>query len=245
MKSTSVVVLVPVLDRPRLIRPLLESLETSAVRERGEGWTVRALFIATPGDRRELLELERVGADHVIAPFAANARGQYARKINHGVEVTDETWMLLAADDLRFHPGWLRSAIDAHIQTGALVIGTNDLGNATVIRGDHATHSLVHRHYVAQGTVDTPGVLLHDGYDHNSVDVEFVETAKARHEFAFAADSHVEHLHRLWGKSQMDATYRKGLRNATADRRLMLSRRRLWGGAPRQPRGPKIHGRWP
>lgn len=232
--------LVPVLDRPQLVKPLLGSLQESTLRDQADGWSVRALFIATAGDTRELKALEAAAAEYVVAPFAGNVRGQYARKINHGLRVTNEQWLLLGADDLAFHPGWLRAAINVHIRTGALVIGTNDLGNPTVMRGDHSTHPLVHRDYAELGTIDQPGILYHEGYDHNSCDVEFVETAKARAQFAFAADSHVEHLHRLWGKAPIDATYRKGLRNANADRKLMLSRRRLW--ATRQhSRGPKIH----
>ena len=238
----SLAALIPVLDRPQLVKPLTESFHASWLAE--TGWRARLLFIATPGDTREIRALEDASADYIIAPFGGNARGQYAKKLNHAITLTEETWLFLGADDLAFHPGWLRAAIDVHIATGARVIGTNDLGNATVIRGEHATHSLVHRDYIEQGTIDDPSRLLCELYDHNSVDVEFVETAKMRGEFAFARDSRVEHLHRLWGKAPIDATYRKGLRNATADRRLMLSRRHLWRTL-HHVRGPKVHGRWP
>ena len=32
--------------------------------------------------------------------------GDYAKKMNRGLELTSDPFLLLAADDLRFHPGW-------------------------------------------------------------------------------------------------------------------------------------------
>jgi hypothetical protein len=44
--------------------------------------------------------------------------------------------------------------------------------------GRHSTHSLVTRDYVERfGTIDEAGVVLHEGYPHEFVDDEFVQTA--------------------------------------------------------------------
>jgi hypothetical protein len=86
---------------------------------------------------------------------------------------------------------------------------------------------------VKLGTIDESGKLLHEGYDHNSCDVEFIETAIHRDQFTFASESVVEHLHPLWhrGRVKRDAVYNKGLRHATMDRMLLNRRRHLWGGS--------------
>jgi hypothetical protein len=78
------------------------------------------------------------------------------------------------------------------------------------------------------GTVDEPGRLLHEGYGHNFVDNELVETAKTRDAWTFAADSIVEHLHPSWGKAERDQTYNIGRARFDADRRYFQRRQRLW-----------------
>lgn len=227
----SVAILIPVLDRPHRVAPLIESLNLSVEAERAEGWDVDAVFVCSPGDRGELAALKARG---YLDPLIVD--GGYARKVNEAARLIDADWFLTAADDLHFHPGWLTAAIAKHEETGALVIGTNDLANPTVTSGRHATHSVVHRDYLELGTIDDPTRLLHEGYDHNSVDCEFVETAQARGMFAHAAGSVVEHLHPTFNRSvRRDATYRKGMRHAAADKRLFHRRRHLWGYLGAEP----------
>ncbi len=230
--TPTLVALVPVLDRRQNVRPLVDSFAASLV---GENVEASMLFLASPDDDAEIAELETCGVWHEVVPWANGPR-DYVRKMLWGVARTTSDWILLAADDLRFHRGWFRAAVDVHIRTGCLVIGTNDMANPTVIRGDHATHPLVHRDYVQQGTIDNPDELLHSGYCHNSVDCEFVETAKARGQFAHAHASLVEHVHPTFVRGmKRDATYRKGLEFAMRDKQLFRRRRRLWDpDAPRE-----------
>jgi hypothetical protein len=108
------------------------------------------------------------------------------------------------------------------------VVGTNDLGNQRVIVGEHATHSLVSRAYIARGSIDDPSRLLHEGYSHCFVDDELVATARARGAWVFAHDSFVEHLHPAWGKGPADPTYAAGARSFAHDRRLHRARSVLW-----------------
>jgi hypothetical protein len=218
----SVAVLIPVLGRPHRVAPLVESLNLSVEQERSEGWIVRTVFVCTPGDDAEIAAV-RAHEDELLF-----YDGGYAAKCNHATRMVDADWYLTAADDLRFHPGWLSAAIDVHEKTGAPVVGTNDLHNPSVISGLYATHLLVHRNYLERGTIDEPGLLMHEGYDHNCVDTELVETAKSRGMFAFAKDSRVEHLHPIWKGAPDDATYRKGRERHVQDRRLLAVRRRLW-----------------
>lgn len=224
---TDIAVLVPVLGRPDRVEPLIDSLYGSEGR-----FKFRMVFIASPEDEEEIDALETSGEDFIVMPDLRGP-GDYARKMNTAVEWTDEPWVFLGADDLCFCKGWADKAVGAHKQTGKRVIGTNDLGNPHVKKGAHSTHTLVHRSYVELGTIDDPSRLLHEGYNHNWVDAEFIATAKRRNEFHPESSAWVEHLHPHWRKGRMDDTYQLGLKAFESDRALYRRRSRLWSTTPR------------
>lgn len=216
---TDVAVLVPMLGRAHRVAPLLQSLTATAP-------DARPVFLVSPNDTDVHRAIDANRAERIIVP--GPHPGDYARKINTGYRHTTEPLLFLAADDLQFHPGWCEAAA-AELAPGIGVVGTNDLGSPRVIAGDHATHSLVTRAYVDEfGTIDQRGVVLHEGYQHEFVDDEFVETAKHRGAWAFAAGSHVEHLHPSWGKAPMDSMYAQQRRRMAAGRRVYQKRRHLW-----------------
>lgn len=220
-ETSSTVVLVPVLRRPGNVVPLIESL-TENTRT-----PCRILFLCTRGDRAEIDAVTAAGAD--LLEIQPQKRGDYAKKINAGYRHSSEPFLFLGADDLRFHPGWLDRALDAMTDPAIGVVGTNDLGNSRVIAGEHATHSLVRRTYVDEhGTIDEPGKILHEGYPHEFVDDEFVQTARRRGAFVSCSDSVVEHLHPLWGKAPTDELYDAHHRRMLAGRRIFQRRHRLW-----------------
>ncbi len=207
-----VAILVPVLARPANVRPLLESIAESTPEP------YRVLFIADPHDEAEHFAIAEMGG-WMIAPG-----GSYASKINAGVAATDEGLILLAADDVRMHPGWLEAAV-AEIDKGAQVVGLNDLRPRD---GDHATHFLVTREYCERGTIDGHPGVLHEGYIHNWPDRELIETACRRGVYAYSREAVVEHRHVLDGKAPMDSTYEKGQASFRQDARLFRRRSRLW-----------------
>jgi hypothetical protein len=217
-----VVILVPVLTRPQNVGPLVDSV--------AETCDARLLFIASPERHTEFEAIEAAGAEYLVTPFGPK-HGDYARKINWGITQTDEAFIFMGADDLRFHEGWLERAL---LFAGDFaVVGTNDLGNAMVMAGDHSTHSLVDRGYVEEmGTADEPGKALHEGYWHEFVDDEFVRTAMSRGEFVSCRDSIVEHMHPHWGKAPSDAIYDVSARRLRRGRRLYRERAHLWGEDP-------------
>jgi hypothetical protein len=218
---SSIDILIPVLGRPQNAQKVVDSIHANTVVPH------TCIFICSRGDHAEI---EACKATKV--PVLLCDEDRYAVKINKGAtweyRDTPHELLFLAADDLAFHRDWDRAAIDEYHASGRPVIGTNDLGNKTVMAGEHATHSLVHRSYIEAGTIDEPGKLLHEGYRHNFCDTEFVDTAKSRGAFTFAFESHVEHLHPFWQKGPDDLIYRKGRRTFPADRRTYYSRRPLW-----------------
>jgi len=220
--TARVVVVVPVLRRPQNAGPLAESLAAATP----EG-AYRLLFVGSPGDVAEHEACRATGADLLVIDRPPIG-GDWARKINFAYQTTDEPALFLGADDLRFHPGWLE-AVERRVADGAHVVGTNDLGNARVMAGDHATHMLVTRSYVDEhGTVDERGKVLHEGYPHEWVDDEAVATAKMRGVWAHATDSHVEHLHPNWGKAPMDSLYAAQRLRMMQGRLHFERRRHLW-----------------
>lgn len=223
-------VLAPVLGRPERALPLVESLAASVTHP---VFDAAVLFLCSPGDVDQIAACMMTGAETIVVNWDAGS-GDYARKINHGADRAaygydnPGDFVLLGADDLMFHRGWLEAALIVQLDTGACVIGTNDLGNRSVMNGSTSTHPLVHVNYIDEGLADgTPG-LMFEGYDHNFVDTEFIETAKSRGTFAPALLSHVEHLHPFWGKGITDATYAKGAALLAEDRKLHRSRAHLW-----------------
>lgn len=223
-------ILVPVLGRPQNAQPLVDSIRENTVVEH------RILFLCTQFDYLEINAVAETDADRSIVLWDAGP-GDWAKKINQGYRLTRFPYMLLGADDLRFHGGWDTEVLRVAEETGAGVIGTNDLGNATVMRGLHSTHPLVRRSYIdEQGTIDEQGKVLHEGYHHQWVDTELIETAKMRHQWAFAKASHVEHMHPFWRKGEMDATYEKALSTSAEDHQHFQARRSLWSRAAMKAR---------
>ncbi len=224
-----IAILVPVLDRPARAAPLVDSINASST------LVDEVVFLVTPGDVEQHFAASRTHARVEVVPFDL-AGGDYARKINYGVTITKSPWVLQASDDLLFHPGWDEQALALDTGEHVGVIGTNDLGNPMVKSGRHATHSLIRRAYIEQGTIDEPGKALHEGYWHCWVDNELIETAKSRRAYYAARKSHVEHLHPIWPvkghsrerKGTDDATYQRGQERYATDFKLFQKRRPLW-----------------
>ncbi len=217
--DSDVVILVPILHRHHRVAPLVESIRATC--------TARTLFLVTPGDALVHHAIDQVGERRIIV--TPSQYGDYARKINLGVRATTEPLIFTAADDLEFLPGWLDAARDAmtdHIG----VVGTNDMGSPRVVAGDHATHFLMARWYIDEhGTIDQPGLAMHEGYPHEYVDDEVVGTARARGMWAFAAESRVRHRHPDWDPTvPRDAMYAGQRRRMQLGRPLYLRRQRLW-----------------
>jgi hypothetical protein len=222
-----ILIAIPVLNRPHRAQAVYDSASKAT------DVPHRILFLVSPGDRRELDACRETGAE-VWEVGWRPGRGDYARKINAALAVDDWDdcrWIFCGADDLEFQYGWGSAAIAVGYMDEVGVVGTNDGVNPRVKRGLHSTHSLVRRDYAIDcGTIDEPGKILHEGYDHQYVDDELVGTAKSRECWSFAPHAKVDHLHHYFGTAPIDATYQKAQRALASDRSLFQHRRRLWGG---------------
>ncbi len=207
--SGELVILVPVLGRPDNVGPLLDSIE-------GATPGARTLFLCDVGDDAEI--------DAVLADKRAHldiSGGNYAQKINRGIQITAEPLIFCGADDLRFRPGWLEAA-RSRLRG---VVGINDM---LVRNREHTTHFLVARSYAERGTTDGEPGLLCERYRHNFVDDELIATARKRGLYDYAPDAEVEHLHPVNRKARLDRTYLAGMEAMEHDRAIYRERESLW-----------------
>jgi len=211
-------ILIPVLGRPRNVTPLLESLKVTQT-------PYQVFFICSPGDDAQIEACMATGLATWVVNWHPGA-GDFAKKINWGFNMTHSEWVFQGADDIRFHGGWDTRALQVARHKDRMVIGTNDLHNPLVKRGGTSTHTLFRRSYIEEqgGSLDGPGIVFHEGYDHQFVDMEFCEVAKRRGVWAFSKQSIVEHFHPHWGNAEQDDTYTKADRARSHDMRLYRRR---------------------
>lgn len=216
----TIAILVPVLGRSQQIKPLLESIHATT------GVEHRVIFVCSPGDEATKV-CKKTGEETVVVPWEPG-RADFARKINLVFPRVSEPWVFQGATDLKFHPQWAERALHVAEASRIGVVGTNDLGNPSVVRGKHSTHILFSRDYIERfgGTYDNTGIVFSEEYDHQFVDTEFIQTAILRRQFQPCLRSVVEHLHPHWGKGEMDDTYVKSEREFREDAKIFNNRMR-------------------
>jgi hypothetical protein len=207
-------VIIPALHRPQNVKTLMESLNATT-------GLALARWVIEPDDEEEW---ETICATYNWT--VTREAGTFAHKVNTVYKETTAPWIMLVGDDVRFRPGWLDQALDVAQRWNADVVGTNDLLNPRVRRGEHATHMLIRRSYIDEigASWDGPGIVCHEGYGHWFVDDEIVQAAKMRGKFQAALGSHVEHVHPMNGITPDDEVYAKGRATAEADQRVFKRR---------------------
>lgn len=224
--SAFVAVLVPVLNRPHRAKPLVDSFIQAGARD------ARLYFIVNQDDKEELRAVRAAATSSRGLAFVINVaagRRSWAMKINDGWKRTSEPWMLLGADDLNFHRGFVDRARSLMQSPKIGVIGTADLGHPGTMQGWHSTHPFVSRKYGLLGTADSKNHLVHEGYHHNFPDTELLATARKRGAYAHCKASVVEHLHPMWGKAVQDEIYILGRSRIRQDRTHFNQRLKKFG----------------
>lgn len=222
-----VAVVIPVLNRPSRVKPLVEAFKASCSPEQATLY-----IVAQTNDKAELEEIVRCADTH---PEVFNGVGiivvspdkqSWAKKVNESLSQTEEPWLFLGGDDLDFKPGWFEK-LDPYLESEFSVIGTRDGHNDSTLS---TAHPVVRRDYAEKlGTIDEPGKVVHDGYHHNFPDTELVATAMMRGRYKLALDVVIEHLHPLYGKAKLDDTYRLGQVNFGKDKALYNERSKKFG----------------
>jgi hypothetical protein len=218
-------ILLPVLGRPHRALPFMEDLIASMPGD------VRLIVIASPWDTDTVVAWHQLET----SPFPLTPTvvllerepGSFAQKINYGERMCRQypllaarepaPWIMLAGDDIKPHAGWLARALAAGARPNVCVVGTDTYGP---IPDGQTPHPLIRRSYIVErgASWDGPGVVCHEGYRHNFVDVEIAVLAKNRGVWV-DSDAIVEHCARYQGKAPDDDTYRISDETVDDDRR--------------------------
>lgn len=217
-------ILIPVLSRPHNAAPLVDSIRATTK------LAYNIVFLCSPGDDEQIEACRMTKAKVKVVPWQLD-RSDYPKKMNFGYRSTRGKYVLLGADDLTFHEDWDVKVVEMAETTKAGVIGTNDCANRQVMRGQFSTHALVRRSYIQKlgASLDGPGTLISESYDHNYCDRELCHLAQSRSLWAFAADSHIKHRHPVWRTAKDDATYAKARLTMKEDHTNFYLRSAQWG----------------
>jgi glycosyltransferase involved in cell wall biosynthesis len=163
----------------------------------------------------------------------------YAQNVNMVLRSSTADWVLIVGDDVEFTPGWLEAARELSDRYD--VIGTNDseqgrVRNPKVANGSHADHFFIRRSYIEDegASLDGPGVIAHEGYQHWYTDVEIIELAKARGVYGHAHECRIIHHHPGFdgdeAAREADPIYMRAAEAAEADHKLWMRRAPIVAG---------------
>lgn len=166
----------------------------------------------------------------------------YAQNVNELFNECPEgqsDWVCVVGDDVEFTEGWLDEA--RKLSDKYDVIGTNDseagrVRNPDVAAGRHADHFFIRRSYIEDegSSLDGPGVVMPECYQHWYTDKEVIGLARARGVFGMAFESRIIHHHPGYDGNEdarkADPTYMKAVDSSEADRKTFLSRAPLIEG---------------
>lgn len=163
----------------------------------------------------------------------------YAENVNALYAESTADWILVVGDDVEFTPGWFEAAQEA--SKWGDVIGTNDsepgrVRNPDVAAGRHADHFFIRRSYIDEvgSSLDGPGVVMPEAYQHWFTDKEVIELAKARRVFKMAEDCRIIHHHPGFEGDEdarhADPLYSKAVESSDEDHQTFLQRSPLIAG---------------
>lgn len=207
----TIAIFTPSLNRPHRLKELVENIRQTT--------TVPFKLYFVVSDEESVNILDSLGVS-----FWVDEGGTWIERNNFMYEKTDEPYIFLGSDDLRYHPNWDIEALKVMEEVDG-VVPVNDKHNP------NGTSALISRNYIdtMSGCIDAKGVIAYPEYQHNYADTELFETAKSRERFRYAINSVVEHLHHAAKKAPIDDTYKKSDKTILKDKKLYDSRKHLWG----------------
>jgi glycosyltransferase involved in cell wall biosynthesis len=182
-------------------RPSLAERCIQGVRDTTRGHSVEIIVAvdADPESRDRLTPL----ADQLL--YSSEYRGS-SQAWNDCLAASTGDPVVLAADDLIWHPGWLDAALRtlAAFPGGWGFVGFNDGHWGEEL----STHWLVSRRLIIEAF---GGVITWPCYAHSFQDREANERARQAGRYAWCQDARVEHEHWLFGDRAQDLTDARAL----------------------------------
>lgn len=182
-----VAVIIPTINRPDMLAPLVANIHDTASVEH------RVYLVMEHDDQASLDAARDLDTVAVIGRY-----GSCSVAINAGYRASTEPFVAIANDDCVFHPGWDTNALRVFSDT-VHVVGMNDGA------GDCKCFPMVRRTFIERhsGVYDKPNTIFHT-YRSQGPDTEFAFYAILRGVWAPAFDSVVEHVNWRTGRADPD-----------------------------------------
>lgn len=132
-------------------------------------------------------------------------------------EATGEL-IVFAADDLKWHDGWLEAALAAHEEHPESLIGFNDGHWGEEL----STHYLMPRNFICEVL---GGVVAWAHYKHSFNDAEVNDRARAADRYFWCKEARVTHEHWLFGGRERDETDTRNLPGHAESERIYNERK--------------------
>jgi hypothetical protein len=214
---TNVAILIPTTGRPQQmfanVGKLLEQEWPKDVNV--------SIYLSVPKDDAETLkEAKKLKGDVKLVSRPSNTtavqgwNAAYIEAVKDGAD-----WLVLGADDVIWHEGWLGLALKTAKKTGAAMVGLNDGHHDINIFGPHYLMSVKFTQDVLGG------VYIPPHYASWSFDREVCDRAKERGLYAPCHEAMAEHLHPEWKTAEMDSTYSLGYVHHAKDRQMYEARK--------------------
>jgi glycosyltransferase involved in cell wall biosynthesis len=146
----------------------------------------------------------------LVYDYRPELRGS-SKAWNDALKLSTGDPVVLTADDVVFHPGWIEAALEALEQFpgGWGFVGLND-GHWGA---DLSTHYLMSRRLI---TEVFGGVVAWECYLHSFQDREANARAQAAGRYVWCGQARITHRHWLWGERVQDETDTRNLGGHTA-----------------------------
>lgn len=201
----SVAVLIPTYKRPQQLRERVGNLLQLQIPNDAQLFVVIGIC-ADDDESKEAMgplvgtpKADRVYPVIVMRQQADTAVSGWNKAYVHARAAAD--WFVLGADDIVWHDGWLSAALRAASETGAQVIGLNDLHTDL---DQYAPHYMVRRAFI---DAHMGGFMVPPVYKSWWFDREVCEKARILNLYAPAWNAVAEHRHPDWTTAPRDATY--------------------------------------
>lgn len=190
-------ILLATTGRPEQVRALIENLrETTA----GHDVELVAAVDNDPATRAVIVGAVPSVGFRIVLDYQAEYRG-CSRAWNDALARSSGDPVVLAADDLEFHAGWLDAALTqlAEFEDGWGLVGFND---------GHWGEELSTHYLMSRRLVDEVfgGAIAWEAYQHSFNDREANDRARAAGRYAWCETAHVHHRHWIFGERVQDPT---------------------------------------
>jgi hypothetical protein len=210
---------IPTHKRPESIKRVAKNIEEATKSE------YKLYFGLEPYDTEGIKAAEATGHSVMVNKYEPS----FSNTIQTIYEQTNEPIFLPANDDFLFLDGWDTAPLKMLEDfPDIMVLGVHD-GNPNT---SFSAIQIIRRQYIKEqsGVVDMPNRVYYP-YNHNFVDTEMTETARARKVWDRCDAPCIEHQHpsfKWLGEFEPDETYQKNDASAGKDSETYHNRKHLW-----------------